>query len=101
MDFHRGQLVVCISDRFSDEPIWRRSIHTLPKLRAIYTIRDICYVGELVGLMFVEILHEPAWFGNELAEPAFNAKNFRPVRKTNIDIFKKMLEPSPRDLVDA
>lgn len=101
MDFHCGQQVICISDRFSDEPVWRRAIHTLPKLRAVYTIRDICYVGELVGLMFEEILHEPAWFGNELAEPAFNAKNFRPVRKTNLDVFRKMLEPSPHNLIDA
>ena len=34
-------------------------------------------------------------------EPAFNIKRFRPVRKSNIDIFKKMLEPASNALVGA
>jgi hypothetical protein len=101
MNFHRGQQVVCIRDRWSHEPTWRAAIHTFPKLHAVYIIRDICDRGGLIGLMFEEIWHAPAHFCAGLVEPAFNAKNFRPVKKTNIDIFKKMLEPNPRDLVDA
>ena len=34
-------------------------------------------------------------------EPAFNIKRFRPVRKSNIDIFKKILEPESSALVGA
>jgi len=101
VNFHRGQNVVCICDRWSDEPTWRAAIHTYPKLNGVYTIRDICDRGGLIGLMFEEIWHAPALFCVGLVEPAFNAKRFRPVKKTNIDIFKKMLEPTPRDLVDA
>jgi hypothetical protein len=101
MDFHIGQQVICICDRWSHEPAWRAAVHTFPKLRGIYTIRDICDRGGLIGLMFEEIWHKPAWFSVGFVEPAFNAKRFRPVKKSNIDIFNKMLEPAPKDLIDA
>ncbi len=101
MNFFRGQHVVCICDKWSHEPSWRAAVHTFPKLGGIYMIRDICDREGTIGLMFEEIWHEPAWFCVGLVEPAFNAKRFRPVKKTNIDIFKKMLEPVPGDLVDA
>ncbi len=101
MDFYRGQHVVCIGDRFSNEPTWRAAIHTFPKLGSIYTIRDICDREGVIGLMFEEIWHAPALFCVGLVEPAFHIRNFRPLRKTNIDIFKKMLEPTPAGLVDA
>jgi hypothetical protein len=101
MDFYIGQRVVCISDRFSDEPSWRAAVCTFPKLGSVYTIRDICHRVDLVGLLLEEIWHEPAWFCVGFVEPAFNIKHFRPLRKTNVDIFKKMLEPAPNDLVEA
>ncbi len=101
MEFHIGQHVVCICDQWSNEPTWRAAVHTFPKLQGIYTIRDICDREGLTGLMFEEIWHEPAWFCVGLVEPAFNAKRFRPIRKSNIGIFKKILEPAPGDLVGA
>jgi hypothetical protein len=76
-------------------------VHTFPKLGGVYTIRDICDREGVIGLMFEEIWHAPAMFCVGLVEPAFLAKRFRPVRRTNIDIFKKMLEPAPRELLDA
>ncbi len=101
MDFHIRQHVICICDRWSYEPTWRAAVHTFPKLGGIYTIRDICDRLGTIGLMFEEIRHEPAWFCVGLVEPAFNAKRFRPVKKSNIGIFKKMLAPAPKDLVDG
>jgi hypothetical protein len=87
--------------RWSNEPTWRAAVHTYPKFGGIYTIRDICDRAGTIGLMFAEICHEPAWFCVGLIEPAFNAKRFRPVKKSSIDIFKRMLVPAPRDLVEA
>jgi hypothetical protein len=101
MDFQIGQHVICICDQWSHEPTWRPAVHTFPKLRGIYTIRDICDREGVIRLMFEEIWHKPAMFCVGPAEPAFNAKRFRPLKKSNIEIFKKMLEPEPKVLVDA
>jgi hypothetical protein len=101
MDFHIGQHVICICDKWSNEPTWRAAVHTFPKLGGIYAIRDICDREGLIGLMFEEIWHKRAMFCVDLVEPAFNAKRFRPVKKSSIDVFKKMLEPAPKVRVDA
>ena len=101
MDFYIGQHVICICDQWSNEPTWRAAVQTYPKLGGIYTIRDICPRVDLIGLLFEEIWHEPAMFCIGPVEPAFNIKRFRPVRKSNIDIFKKMLEPASNALVGA
>ena len=93
--------MVCIGDKFSNEPTWRAAIHTYPKLHGIYTIRDICNREGLIGLMFEEIWHPPALFCMGWVEPAFHIRNFRPVRKSNIDIFKKMLVPKSRELANV
>jgi hypothetical protein len=91
MDFHIGQHVICICDPWSHEPTWRAAVHTFPKLRGIYTIRDICDREGVFGLMFEEIWHKPALFCVGLAEPAFNAKRFRWLKKSNIEISKRCL----------
>lgn len=101
MNFQISQHVICICDRWSTEPTWRAAVHTFPKLGGIYTIREICDRVGIIGLMFEEIRHGPAWFCVGYVEPAFNAKRFRPVRRSNIDILKKMLEPATKELLDA
>jgi hypothetical protein len=97
MSFHVGQQVVCVSERFSDEEHWRASVRTFPKLHAVYTIREIIVGDVLVGFCFHEFSNPRAHFRNGFHEPAFNSRNFRPVRKTSIEIFEKLL--APRDLV--
>jgi hypothetical protein len=101
MGFHIGQHVICISDQWSRKLAWRAAVQTFPRVGAIYAIRDICVSEGVIGLMFEEIWHERAWFSDGFVEPAFNAKRFRPVRKSNIDSLKKMLEPAPKELIDA
>ncbi len=93
MSFHVGQQVVCVNDQFSPRPSWRRTVRSFPKLHAIYTIREICEGGGLVGFTFYEIVNPRAHFACGYSEPAFNSKNFRPVRKTDIDVFKRLLAP--------
>ena len=103
MSFHIGQQVICVNDQFSTDPSWRERVRTFPRLNAIYTIRDIVEgVGRqrgLIGFCFYEIVNPVATsrlHENERWEPAFNSKNFRPVKPTSIEIFKELLVPLDR-----
>jgi len=101
MTFHIGQQVVCINDVFSSCPYWRSAVSTLPKLHMIYTIRHMREAHGLLGLCFYEIVSPRAQFAEGYVEPAFNSKNFRPVKRTNIEVFEKLLAPAPAAPVDA
>jgi hypothetical protein len=99
MSFHVGQQVVCVNDQFSQREDWRATVRSFPKLHGIYTIREIFEYEPLIGFTFVEISNPCAHFSKGYHEPAFNSMNFRPVRKTSIDVLRKLLAPS--DLADA
>jgi len=98
MSFDIGQRVVCVSDRFSRDMRWRRTVRNFPILNSIYTIREIHVEGPLVGFCFHEMINPCAWFAAGFGEPAFNSRNFRPVKATSIAIFKKLLAPTARDI---
>jgi hypothetical protein len=94
MSFQVGQQVVCIDDRFSKRKHWRRAVRVFPKLHSIYTIREIFDYGDLIGFCFYEIRNPCAYFSKGYHEPAFNTRNFRPVRRTSIEVFERMLAPN-------
>jgi hypothetical protein len=93
MSFSVGQQVVCVNDVFSPEPYWRSTVRAFPHLHSIYTIREIRHGDQLTGFCFYEIVNPRAWFAAGFLEPAFNTKNFRPVRKTSIAVFRELLAP--------
>jgi hypothetical protein len=102
--FHLGQKVVCVDANFS-HPGWLRAAR-LPKEGEILTIRgfadaDYYSNGEL-ALYFEEILNGTFNWARRRAEMAYGAKRFRPLleRKTDILIFKKMLVPKQRELIE-
>jgi hypothetical protein len=95
MSFHIGQRVVCVSTNFSREPYWRRTVRMFPQLNGIYTIRSMRTVDDLVGLCFEEMINPCANFKEGYVEAAFDSRRFRPVRTTNIDVFKALLVPRP------
>ena len=99
MSFHVGQQVVCINDVFSPCEYWRAAVSAFPKLHGIYTIRHMREAHGLLGLCFYEIVSAPADFSEGFVEPAFNSKNFRPVKPTSITVFERLL--APVDLVEA
>ena len=107
MSFHVGQQVVCVNDKFSSDLRWRQTVHLFPVRNAIYTIREIHVEGPLTGFCFHEIVNPCTWFAAGLGEPAFNSRNFRPVKTTSIEVFEKLLNPTdrmvrtPNDRVDA
>jgi hypothetical protein len=95
MSLHVGQQVVCVSDAFSPCQYWRRAVSALPKLGMVYTIRHIREAHGLIGLCFFEIVSPHARFSEGYVEPAFNSKNFRPVRRTSIALFEQILQKAP------
>jgi hypothetical protein len=99
MSFQAGQRVVCINDAFSPCRYWRAAVSAFPKLHGIYTIRHMREAHGLLGLCFSEIVSPPAEFSEGFVEPAFNSKNFRPVKPTSIVVFEQLLAPA--DLVGA
>jgi hypothetical protein len=105
MSFYIGQQVVCVNDKFSSDKRWRQTVRKFPILNTIYTIREIHTDGPLVGFCFYQIVNPNTWFAAGFGEPAFNSRNFRPVKTTNIEVFEKLLMPAtrktPHDLVEA
>ena len=91
MHFDIGQRVVCVDVNFSHEPLWRSCVSAFPRLNSIYLIRDIRTAHELVGLCFDEIMNASADFAEGYVEAAFDSRRFRPVRSTNVEIFKALL----------
>ena len=93
MSFYIGQQVVCVDVNFSREPTWRGAIRKFPKLKNVYTIRDMRAEGELVGLCFEEIINARANFSSGRVEAAFDSRKFRPLRRTSIEVFERLLVP--------
>lgn len=88
-DFHVGQQVVCVDA----SPDWRGRPTNVVK-NAVYTIAEI---GEpdstgALGLILVEV--RPQYRGR----PGYRASRFRPVRKTSIEIFERMLTKAPESV---
>jgi hypothetical protein len=98
MSWQIGQQVVCVNDVFSPCQYWRSAVQAFPQLHSIYTIRDMREVHGLIGLCFYEIWSPPQLFAEGFVEPAFNSRNFRPVKATSIECFEKLL--APRDVLE-
>lgn len=97
MNFRIGQRVACIK-----EGDWMDALDVpnRPKGGSIYTIREKASDG--IGLLFHEIRNPRTLHQEGLTEPAWHPHRFRPLvdRKTSIEVFQKMLNPSPQKVRD-
>ena len=93
MSFQVGQQVICISDSWLPNEFWRRTVRTFPQINSVYTIREIREGTNLIGFCFYEFVNPRVHFRNSYLEPAFKSQNFRPVRRTSIDLFERLLVP--------
>lgn len=99
-----GQRVVCILD-FS--AWWCSPSHVLPIEGVIYTIREVTEPCEKCSngapLLRFEELQNPKFSVcgrcGDVVECRMPAFHFRPVYKTNIDVFEKLLAPTPKTRV--
>lgn len=102
--FHIGQKVVCIGGMSADERKAGRYGHgteTVPQKGSVYTIRCIVAFGNTTMLYLSEIVNQPKAYRfpdgiDRVTEPPFEAKYFRPVKTTSIEIFRAMLVASER-----
>ena len=101
MNFHVGQKVVCVDDTFTHTPLYIGTQR--PTAGATYTIR---YVGasaqpsrDGVVVLLEEIVNPIRHYGNGPYEPGWHRGRFRPLVITNIDVFTKMLAPTPKEKV--
>lgn len=104
--FYIGQKVICVIDDWST-PSGYLPPH-LPRAGVEYVVRSMLVDGDLgLSLRFQWLINPKAHFTNGYLEPAFCAFTaagelvFRPVKTTSIEIFQKMLVPSPREKVRA
>lgn len=96
--FQVGQQVVCINGVWHYPASWHDEV--FPIKDQILTIRDILPSSNLsfydgVILRFEEIHNKPRQFLWGVTEVGFRGEQFRPLVKTDISIFEKMLAPTP------
>ena len=87
--FHIGQQVVCIDDPNPDVPmsgLYRGGVYTISEIFSARARRGI-----VVQFQFEEL----QWNGNAKYIHGFWSGSFRPVKKTSIEIFTKLLAPTP------
>lgn len=95
-----GQKIVCVDDGGLNDG----SPCVNPVRGEVYTVRgfDTCDCGFPAGIWLSEISNRrvPLYCRDcgltVRGEPPFLVRRFRPVRETDIDIFTKMLAPTPR-----
>lgn len=92
--FYVGQVVVCIDDSgfYSDAPG-----ETYPKKGGVYTVREVRPDEDGAGLLLAEIVNPQfEWINGNVGEVAFRVRRFRPAKTTSLDVFERMLAPSPK-----
>lgn len=100
-EFHVGAQVVCTYKGAWSDPRWDAAIHR-PTYGQIYTVRDITppeyYAnGAPPSIWLEEIVNPPVMWTTGIWEIAFPTRIFRPIRKTSIDVFTKLLEPTQKE----
>ncbi len=98
MAFYVGQKVIFIDDNWDYcMRTYKEYWPNLPIKGCVYTIRQITDNGPLYdhGLMLCEIHNPIKKFSTGIGEGNFKAIRFKPLieRKTDISIFKEMLNP--------
>jgi hypothetical protein len=98
VNFHVGQQVVCVDDDYTNHPAWV-VVPNRPVRGSVYTIREVCEVtyetGPDIGLRLIEVVNAPICWRDGVAEHAFHRQRFRPLRKTSIEVFERMLIKAP------
>ena len=94
--FFRGQKVTMKHDDAHWEPVEADVIN--PEFGVVYTVRAIDFIEGREWLQFVEIVNAKVPYHGGHEEPWFEGDAFRPVveRKTDISVFKALLEPASR-----
>lgn len=97
-EFHVGQRVVCVNDRWDDRRPLRTIAHeVIPTAGVVYTIREIGFLmphyPDSVCVRLEEISNPLKEYVDGTFERAFGVYRFRPLRerKTSIECFRALL----------
>jgi hypothetical protein len=106
-NFKIGDMVVCIEDNWAlfyhdlgitrnFQDIWPELNFNLPVKGCVYTIRDIISQPSDpdLYLLFEELRNPDCPILKQ--EFAFASRSFRPVKKTSIEDFQKLVSPTPK-----
>jgi hypothetical protein len=104
--FRIGQRITCVDDKFVGEnrvydPTFTVRCPNLPLKGHVYTVRGfvVPYAGYsgTPGILLEEISNPPCPYFEGTFEPSFFPSHFRPFtdRKTDISVFKEMLNDIP------
>ena len=93
-NFKVDQKVVCIDDDWGSAPLEGQVQHW-PKKNDVYTVRAVFVEGD--GKVFIRLREIVNPETDKHHEAEFWAECFRPVaeRKTDISVFRKLLQPHP------
>lgn len=95
-----GQMVVCVDGDFRGVHPLDKTLCQFPARGRIYTIRGfLVRPDDGLGLLLEEIVNPADYYSDGYGEPAFFAYRFRPVKETNIEIFRKLVAPIDSDTV--
>jgi hypothetical protein len=94
MTFHVGQMVVCLKrGQWNSCPL-----EAAPVYGVVYTVRGLPLIRNVVLLLLEEIVNEPQDYDEGFIECGFHYTQFRPVKETSIDIFRKIVADLPIEL---
>jgi len=94
MSFHIGQKVMFIGKGKYGKVLGIYPDIIVPKYREIYHVRELTEIGA-PGIRLIEIRNGEYHFLEAFAEPAWQRKEFTPVKETDISIFTAMLNKTP------
>ena len=91
-----GDMVVCINENVLN-PYYKNLTTIYPKLNNIYTIREILI--DIDGLVCYRLEELPDQ-SLVMYDVVWEAVCFRPVKKTSIEVFEKLIESIPTDILE-
>ena len=94
LPFKVGDQVVCISDEWYN--IYTGTYIPGPVKGCVYTIKDMYRCGTAVGLILYEVDAPEPPPDVSPGQWGWYAEFFRPVKKTDIGVFRSMLAPTKR-----
>lgn len=99
-----GTQVICVNDTPKDRHLHEFLLangFTMVTKGIVYTIRNINDGYDTLALRFEEIHNSVIDYKDGLPpeEPSYDINRFRPVKKTSIDVFTKMVAPVKKEKV--
>ena len=95
--FSPGQLVICIVDYSTVAPI--QGAPNLPAKGVVYTVRDAVVGHRLPGIRLMEVVNPPVECVEGFLERVFSSRDFRPLDRARLDVFRRALAPQPVEAI--